>query len=199
MHRSIPALLICCSIVPGTLSADGDIGECAAPAAVTELETETASAGTLANLSNRDGSIRSASNRMLPRAIEVARSSQPAKRIVFESIPEPARKTSSDDAMCRQQEAMTTKAPIVFDDKRFASAEELTDWIMQFTRGKGADGESLYEQCPGKCSPQYTWWIDPDGDVLEVEARVVCGMPRDKSGNKYQLSTALTTPCPTSN
>ena len=71
------------------------------------------------------------------------------------------------------------------------SIDDLTNWIMDFTRGKGADGESLYEQCPGKCSPQYTWWIDPDETGLTVKARAVCGLPRDRDGNKYHLSTAL--------
>ena len=160
------------------------------------LDAETASAGTIANLTNREGSIRAASSRMLPAAIEKAKSATPAKRIVFKSIPELSKSATSDDALCRQHEEATTKSPLVFDGLRFASAEELTDWIMEFTRGKGEDGKSLYEQCPGSCSPQYTWWIDPDGSELGVVARVVCGMPRDKSSDKYQLSTALAPACP---
>lgn len=198
MRPSVIVLLIACSLASGTLAADGGSGTCGGGERVTSLETETATAGSLANLTNRNGSIRWASNRMLPKAIDAAKAAEPAQRIIFKSIPELSKEATSDDDMCRQQEEATRKTPLVFDDKRFASAEELTDWIMEFTRGKGADGKSLYERCPGKCSPQYTWWIDPHGDELLVKARVVCGMPRDKSGNKYALSTALTPICPAS-
>lgn len=161
------------------------------------MDTESATAGALANLSNSDGSIRSASNRMLTKAIETAGSSQPPQRVIFSSIPELSKKSTSDDQMCKEHEETTAKAPLQFDDKRFASTDDLTDWIMDFTQGKGAEGKSLYKQCPGKCSPQYTWWIDPVGSELVVNARVVCGMPRDRSSNEYQLTTSLTAICPT--
>lgn len=160
------------------------------------MDTEAATAGYLANLSNSKGSIRSASGRMLTKAIETAKSSQPRQRVIFQSIPELSKKSTSDDQMCQRHEKATAEEPIVFDDKRFASTDELTDWIMEFTRGNGTDGKSLYEQCPGRCSPQYTWWIDPVESSLVVKARVVCGMPRDRSSDKYQLSTALTAACP---
>jgi len=196
MLRSLRVLLLSCCLAAGTASGDGGGSHCGAPADATPLDTESATAGYLANLSNSDGSIRLASNRMLTKAIETAKSSQPPQRVIFSSIPELSTQTTSDDEMCRQHEKTTVKEPLRFDDKRFASADDLTDWIMEFTRGKGAEGKSLYERCPGKCSPQYTWWIDPVESDLVVNARVVCGMPRDRSGNKYQLSTALTATCP---
>ena len=160
------------------------------------MVTETASAGFLANLGNRADSIRAISNKMLSSAIEVARSDPSPQRIIFKSIPELSKKTTADDQMCERQEMATRKEPLEFDNKRFATVEELTDWIMEFTQGKGTEGKSLYKQCPGKCSPQYTWWIDPDESELLVKARVVCGLPRDRDGNKYQLSIELTAMCP---
>jgi hypothetical protein len=175
MRRPLRFLLYFCCLAAGPASGDGDGSRCGAPVDVAPLDTETATAGYLSNLSNSDGSIRSASNRMLTKAIETAKSSKPPQRVIFSSIPELSKKITSDDQMCR----------------------DLTDWIMKFTRGKGAEGKSLYEQCPGKCSPRYTWWIDPVESDLLVKARVVCGMPRDRSGNEYQLSTALTAICPT--
>lgn len=197
MRRPLRLLLLFCCLMAGSASGDGGGAQCGTPVDAAPLDTEIATAGYLANLSNSDGSIRSASNRMLSRAIETAKSSKPPQRVIFSSIPELSKKITSDDQMCRQHEEATAKAPLRFDDKRFASADDLTDWIMKFTRGKGAEGKSLYEQCPGKCSPQYTWWIDPVESDLLVKARVVCGMPRDRSGNEYQLSTALTAICPT--
>ena len=179
----------------GTAADDGDAKHRDPSPTVTPLATETASAGYLSNLTNRADSIRAASKRMLDSAIETARSGATVQRVIFKSIPELSAKTDADDQMCERYETATMKEPLEFDDKRFASVDELTDWIVDFTQGKGADGESLYDQCPGKCSPQYTWWIDSAGTDLIVEARVVCGPPRDRDGNKYRLSTALAASC----
>lgn len=175
----------------GTAAGDGDAKQRHSSPIVTPLATETASAGYLSNLTNRSDSIRATSKRMLDSAIETARSEAAVQRVIFKSIPELSTKVDAEDQMCERYERATKKDPIEFEDKRFASVDELTDWIMDFTQGKGADGESLYEQCPGKCSPQYTWRIDPDKTGLTVKARVVCGLPRDRDGNKYHLSTAL--------
>lgn len=190
------ALFFACYCVAGTAAGDGNATHCDPSTAVTPLATEVASAGFLTNLSNRAGSIRATSSRMLGSAIEIARSEVSAKRIIFKSIPELSTKAGADDQMCECYEKVTTKTPLEFNDKRFASVDELTDWIMDFTQGKGVDGKSLYEQCPGKCSPQYTWWIDPDKTDLMVRARVVCGPPRDRDGNKYHLTIALAASCP---
>jgi hypothetical protein len=199
MHAFLRFLALSCCVAAGSASGDGGASQCGAQAEGTPLDTESATASVLANVSNSDGSIRSASSRMLTKAIDTAKSSQPPQRVVFSSIPNLSKKKTSDDEMCRQQETATKENPIRFDGKHFASTEDLNDWIMDFTQGKGDDGKSLYAQCPGKCSPQYTWLIDPVESGLAVDARVVCGMPRDRSGNKYQLSTALTAICPEPN
>ena len=175
----------------GTAAGDGDAKQRHSPPIVTPLAAETASAGYLSNLTNRSDSIRATSKRMLDNAIETARSEAGGQRVIFKSIPELSTKADADDQVCGRYQRTTTKQPLEFEDRRFASVDELTDWIMDFTQGKGADGESLYEQCPGKCSPQYTWRIDPDETDLNVRASVVCGLPRDRDGNKYRLSTAL--------
>jgi len=185
-----------CYAVTGTALGHGYARNCDASSDLMPVATEIASAGFLSNLGDRADSIRATSKRMLESAIETARSEESAQRIIFKSTPELSTKTHSDDQMCERLEKATTKAPLEFNDKRFASIDELTDWIMDFTQGKGTDGKSLYEQCPGKCSPQYTWWIDPDKSGLKVKARVVCGLPRDRGGNKYQLSITLVASCP---
>lgn len=182
-------------LVSAAATADGGGTDCGAARPIDTLDTETASAGLIANASNREGSIREASGRLLTKAIEEARSSTPPRRVIFKSIPDLSKKPTGDDAMCEQHWNTTREAPIVFDDRRFADTDELTAWIQDFTQGKGAEGKSLYEQCPGKCSPQYTWWIDPDASGLSVKPMAACGMPRDKDGNQYTLSTALTDIC----
>ena len=181
----------------GAAMANDAGGRCGPSPEVTPLGTATASAGFLANVGNSADSIRANSSRMLSSAIEKAKSDASAQRIIFKSIPELSKKTTSDDEMCARREAVTSKEPLEFGEKRFATVDDLTDWIMDFTQGKGTEGKSLYKQCPGKCSPQYTWWIEPQQSELLVRARVICGRPRDRSGNKYQLSIATTPVCPT--
>ena len=147
-------------------------------------------------MTNRAGSIRATSNHMLSSAIETTRSDKSVQRIIFKSIPELSKKGADDDQMCARLEQATSQKPLDFDDKRFPTVDDLTDWIMDFTQGEGADGKSLYKQCPGKCSPQYTWWIYPEQTELLVKARVVCGPPRDHDSNKYQLSIEIAPACP---
>ena len=154
MHAFLRFLALSCCVAAGSASGDGGASQCGAQAEGTPLDTESATASVLANVSNSDGSIRSASSRMLTKAIDTAKSSQPPQRVVFSSIPNLSKKKTSDDEMCRQQETATKENPIRFDGKHFASTEDLNDWIMDFTQGKGDDGKSLYAQCPGKCSPQ---------------------------------------------
>ena len=192
---SLVILSVAC-LASGAATANDAGTQCGPSAEPAPVEIAVATAGFLANAGNSADSIRAISNRMLSSAIEKAKSAASPQRIIFKSIPDLSKKTTSDDQMCERHEAATGNKPLEFGDKRFATADELTDWIMDFTRGKGTEGKALYKQCPGKCSPQYTWWIDPQESELLVKARVVCGLPRDRGGNKYQLSIALTAMCP---
>jgi len=176
--------------------ADGEAKHCSPSPIGSPLSTETASAGYVANFTNRAGSIRAVSKSMLTSAIETVRSDASGRQLIFKSIPQLSTKTDAEDQICYRLEQATTKEPLQFNDKRFATVDDLTDWIMDFTRGKGDDGKSLYEQCPGDCSPQYTWWIDPLESELLVQARVICGPPRDRDSDKYQLSIEFATSCP---
>lgn len=185
---------------PGAASdaaAGGDTGKACTPEPdAATLVKEKATAGFLSNISDRSGSIRATSKRMLTNALESSRSKDPAKWIIFTSTPELSKKADDEDPMCARHEQATLSDPLRFDGKHFASVDDLTAWIMDFTQGKGSDGESLYRQCPGKCSPRYTWWIEPESSGLKVKARVVCGLPRDRDGDMYELTTALAPACP---
>jgi hypothetical protein len=192
----IAVVVIACCCGAGSAVGEANAKDCGATATASPVTTETASAGYLSNFTNRAGSIRATSKSMLTSAIETVRSETVAPRIIFKSTPELSTKSDSDDEMCKRLEKSTTKEPLQFDGKQFASVDDLTDWIMAFTQGEGEDGKSLYEQCPGTCSPQYTWWIDSQKTELEVQARVVCGMPRNRDSDQYRLSVELVAVCP---
>lgn len=192
------AFALACGLCAPAAVASGAEAEqkCTSSSNATQLSNEMASAGVIANMTNRSNSIQAVSHRLLTGAIDSARSKKPEQIVIFTSIPELSKKTTGDDQMCARHEQTTKKQPIEFNDIHFESTEALTDWIMDFTQGKGSDGKSLYEQCPGECSPQYTWWIEPQtASNLNVQARVVCGMPRDRSSDSYRLTTALAPAC----
>lgn len=196
MRLPLAILAIACCFGSGAAVGDESTADCGPSRAASQIASATASAGYLSNFTNRAGSIRATSKSMLSSAIQTVRSDNSARRIIFKSTPELSTKSDADDEMCRGLEERTKKAPLQFDDKRFAGVDELTDWITAFTQGEGEDGKSLYEQCPGKCSPQYTWWIDPRESELNVKARVVCGPPRDRDSDRYRLSAELVALCP---
>jgi hypothetical protein len=67
---------------------------------------------------------------------------------------------------------------------------------MNFTQGRGDDGKLLYEQCGGNCDPNYTFFIEPDGDKLHVNAEVFCGFARDRgNGDMFEISTLIRPRC----
>ena len=181
----------------GTAPIDDEAKECASSSELEPLAVERASAGLISNVANRSGSIRATSRRMLTSALEFDRSKGSKRQVILTSTPDLSKKVDDDDPMCARYEKATTKDPLKFDDKHFKSVQDLTEWIMDFTQGKGSDGKSLYEQCPGKCSPRYTWWVEAEESGLKVKSRVVCGLPRDRDGNMYQLTTALAAVCST--
>lgn len=188
------ALLVCASgAAPALAAGDGKV--CIPTAEPTKLETGSASAGYISNITNSAGSIRAESHRMLTSALESARSKTPPSWVKFTAIPTLAADPGDSAQACAREEQATRSKPLEFDEKQFASVDDMTSWIMDFTRGKGDDGQSLYERCPGKCSPQYIWWIEPKGNGMAVKPSAVCGLPRDRDGNMYALETALAPPC----
>ncbi|MDX1432186.1 MAG: hypothetical protein R3286_07020 [Gammaproteobacteria bacterium] len=132
---------------------------------------------------------------MLSAALETARSKSPANWIKFTAIPAIAKSSGDSAESCAREEQATRSKPLEFQDKQFDSVDDMTSWIMDFTRGKGDEGRLLYEQCPGKCSPQYTWWIEPQQNGMAVKPTAVCGLPRDRDSDRYELTTAIAPPC----
>ena len=194
LYASVLVLLACGGgAIRASTASDGAV--CIPTAEPTKLESGPASAGYISNMTNSAGSIRAESHRMLTAALEAARSKNPVNWVKFTAIPTIAKDSGESDQACAREEEATRKKPLAFQDKHFDSVDDMTSWIMDFTRGKGDEGQLLYEQCPGKCSPQYTWWIEPQQNGMAVKPTAVCGLPRDKDGNMYALSTALAPPC----
>ena len=60
----------------------------------------------------------------------------------------------------------------------------------------GEDGKLLYERCYSNCSPRYTFLIAEHTSGYAVRTEVHCGLARDRSNDRYRISTALRRSCP---
>lgn len=167
-----------------------------------------ASAGFFANLRNADHSVRSRMDQLLResedaagRLMEVeARCSHPCPQavaaVVFQSAPNMTLSEYDERDRCEELFLRTSGQPIEFLNRSFDSREEVEDWYKDLTTGDGDDGESLYEQCPGRCSPRYSSLIFKRGEKFVISASVVCGHARDKDDGQYALRAAVRWICP---
>jgi hypothetical protein len=178
---------------------------CAAATADTTLTESFGSVGMLANLRGSDGSIRAVAKDLLAAALEQQRATTQScpggcaggdPAIVYKVLPTAYLNADRQRAECQQHERATSAEPLRFAKRGFSSLDDLNEWIMDFSRGKGDDGKALYAACASNCSPRYTFLIEPtDGATLMLETEVVCGLARDKKVTQYSLSTALRTAC----
>jgi len=194
LFAGVLAILACGSgAALGSTTNTGKV--CIPTAEPTKLDSGAASAGYISNITNSAGSISAESHRMLTAALESARSKSPASWVKFTAIPTLAKDPGDSREACGREEQATRDKPLEFEEKHFDSVDDMTSWIMDFTRGQGDEGKQLYEQCPGKCSPQYIWWIEPRQNGMNVKPSAVCGLPRDRDGNMYELTTSIAPPC----
>lgn len=120
--------------------------------------------------------------------------SKAVPQIIFTSVPSSFRSGYSDEKECNRLAEQTKKSPLTFGTKSFGSMNELSEWISQFSQGKGAEGEQLYKQCPGSCSPQFHYEIRTGGGV-DVTPAVICGAARDKDENLYSIAVSVELQC----
>ncbi len=203
MIRSTLAFVLCTALLTPAAPAAAAPELCAATA--TQLADTFGSVGVLANLRRSDGSIRAVAQDLLAAALEQLRQVTPScpggcgageSTIVYTVRPTAYLDADRQRSECRQYERETSASPLRFADHEFDSLDALNEWIMDFSRGKGADGKALYGACASNCSPRYTFLIKPrDGTTLTLDAEVVCGLARDKKVSEYSLSTALMTNC----
>ena len=206
MIRSLlPLVLGTALVMPAGPAAVAAPAQCAAAATDTPLGDTFGSVGVLANLRGSNGSIRAVARDLLAAALEQQRRATAAcpggcaggeSTIVYKVLPTAYLDGDRQREECRQYERETSAAPLHFAAHEFDSLAALNEWIMDFSRGKGADGKALYAACASNCSPRYTFLIKPrDGTTLMLETEVVCGLARDKSVTQSRLSTALRTTC----
>lgn len=116
-------------------------------------------------------------------------------RIVVSVIPKKFLNDYADAQKCAALLEQTSKRPLRFGPRRAHSQEELTSWLSDLSRGKGRDGEALYDKCSGKCSPRYFIDAAQDGKELVATVEVVCGPARDKTDNTYVIASAYRWSC----
>ena len=172
------------------------------------VRSVVASAGFFANLRNADYSVQYVTDALL-RESEVAAARliaaesscqhecpQPVVAIVFSSVPNITLGEYDERDRCEAFLTKTRHHPIQFPGRSFNGRDDFEDWYSDLTQGDGKDGESLYEQCPGRCSPQYSSQIFKRGEKLVVSTSVVCGHARDKDDDQYVLRSAVRWICP---
>lgn len=181
--------------------------KCASIKKDVSVESTLATAAFLANEENKPGSIRYESDSLMDRAEGGASTAQkpgglcPAgcqlntePVVVFKAVPRKFLTSYSDYNKCEKLLEQTEKSPFSYNEQ-FNSITDVESWFSNFSRGKGPDGQDLYNRCSGQCSPQYEFFITNDGGKLGLNADVVCGHARDKSDDKYIISYSYRWKC----
>jgi len=171
------------------------------------LADEHGSVGLMKNLAEHPESIRAVAGRLLKSAVENTEFLAPSActdgcsdnvkaEIMYEVQPIAFLAQADQQQICLDLEKSTSKSPMHFGPKTFPSVDGLHQWINDFTRGKGDDGEKLYDACGANCSPRYTFFIERNADEeLKVTSDVLCGLARDKSEDNYKVSTKIRQTC----
>jgi len=120
--------------------------------------------------------------------------SQPP-HIMLSVVPNAFLKKYADAEKCEGLLKQTSSRPYKFGPHRARSEKELTAWLSDVSRGKGRDGTALYAKCDGRCSPRYFMDVARDGDGFVANLEVVCGPARDKTDNRYDISSGYRWAC----
>ncbi len=179
---------------------------CASGAVDVPIANEPASAGIMYNLAEHPKSIRAVAGRLLNDALEKQQSpaaglacadckTPERPRIVYRVAPVHFLHAREQNAVCLRLDTQTRKRPFEFAPRRFATVTELNDWVMEFSQGRGKEGQELYRLCSANCSPRYQFEIAQDADGLSVDTQVQCGSARDRASDEYAVSTALRVGC----
>ncbi len=209
MIKKIHVFILALAIFP-VASQASDVGvspmDCAPPGPETPIATETGSVGIIKNLAEDPSSIRAVAGRLLTNALtsdgknpstacDEACAQRAKSQIVYRVAPTAYLADDQQRDVCRKFENETTGHPLTFDQHEFRSVDELNEWIMAFSQGRGEDGRLLYELCSSNCSPRYTFLIAEQNSGYAVKAEVLCGLARDKSNDVYRVSTAFRRTC----
>lgn len=161
------------------------------------------SVGLLANLRGSEDSIRTVAKRLLSEALAsnvnlgcANGCKQTFPEVIYKVAPTAFLKHSKQRRECLRLERETSQSPLMFAEQRFATLDDLNDWITNFSRGKGQQGKKLYQVCSSNCSPRYTFHVSGSVDSgFKLVAEVLCGLARDRSNKRYSLSSSLQARC----
>lgn len=181
---------------------------CAPPQQDISIRSTLASAGFFDNLRNSDDSIRHQMDQLLSvsetKAHELGQQKSPCRSsscgspvvaVVFASTPNMTLPEYEDSPSCQRLLEATRQQPIVYDNRQFDTRDDAEEWYNDLTQGDGADGEDLYNRCPGQCSPSYSSVIYRKNGKFVITTSIVCGHARDKDDNQYRLTSSLRWMC----
>lgn len=170
------------------------------------VDRTVASTSPLSNFMRFPGSVLHESYRLVNAAIEQENS--PPRGIcpescavatnplfVFRSAPAKLIHNYSDAATCAKLEVETSSNPIQYKDRCLPDVDGVVDYVSSLLRGKGRDGEDLYQRCPGNCAPRLVAYVRHSESGLVVDSHVVCGHASDRRENAYDLSINLKWSC----
>ncbi len=194
------------------LSADGEengfpVGSCSSESKQVEVGERLASASTYANYWKKEGSVSFETEGLFqkaedqypeiskPEGICPEQCGASTPLFLFESIPNKRKESYEEYEKCAALLKDTEQDPIVYERRTFATRDEAIEWYQDLTRGKGDDGEDLYDRCDGSCSPAYETIATKEGESVVVSSRIVCGHARDKSDNQYLLRASFVWVC----
>lgn len=129
-------------------------GNCAPNAHETPIATETGSVGIIKNLAEDPSSIRAIAGRLLNDALmadsknpnaecDTACARRANSQIVYRVAPTAYLADEQQLDVCRKFENETTSHPLTFNQREFRSVDEINEWIMAFSQGRGEDGRLL--------------------------------------------------------
>lgn len=172
---------------------------------IVPLETSKANASIFSNWMNRKGSVKYESERIFNRAKNDFAHLKPpriklSKGLTLRSIPylhfssSPFQNSVGhpDFEYCQKLENITKSQPIRYSNSTLRSVTALIDWISDLSQGKGELGRDLYQRCDRACSPRFDYQItqvELSREHYLVDVSIICGLPRDKEDNNYQLKT----------
>lgn len=204
---SLYGIILLVFLIQAGLAFGEESDKCSSAVKTVKMESTQATASFFANERNKPGSIRYESGAILEKADSGLASAEkpgglcpagctlPEKPvIVFRAVPQKFLTDYSDYNMCQKLLEQTEKAPFEYN-KDFSSMPQVQSWFSDFSRGKGPDGQNMYQRCSGQCSPQYEFFIVNTNGKLALDADVVCGHARDKNNNMYDISYSYKWQC----
>ena len=200
------SLAVAVTIVPRTGSANPvttPITQCASAEEEQRLSNTTASIGFMANFRRSSNSISVVAGRLMEQAMTKSTElacpdgcERAGSHVIYRVAPTAFQSRSKQRSECLQLDRQTAEEPFQFGELKFATLDELNNWITGFSRGNGVEGKKLYRQCGSNCSPRYTFRIQTSQTgSYALTAEVHCSLARDRSSNRYALSTALSLDC----